>query len=274
MSGVIISMVFLALGWEYGETHADGIAMLLMASWCGLVADIGVFTIMLMMRAEKWPKAATWLDMLVGFVSLGNGIWIVLKILWPVYMGYNPHPIFFFFSALAILIGLNYGVDAMKLSRKKSPPSTAVSKTKEQVKALRLAWALMGLGIMSMVFVFSVIMAVGIGLKTGIVWKKEAVQFVLWTMNISGGFLFLTIIPGWLMRWPYNPTWMWSGISFAGLGGFLVSTDFLLLIYGSGIKGNGLFLAGIGMLPVAIVCLLKHVAIHQPAKIKTTTPSE
>lgn len=146
-------------------------------------------------------------------------------------------------------------------------------KTQKQVEALRLAWVLMGLGIVSMVFVFSVILAVGIGLKTGIVWRTDTVEMVLWTMNISGGFLFLTSIPAWLMRWPYNPTWMWSGISFAGLGGFLVATDFLLLIYGAGVGHNGLFLAGIGMLPVAIVCLLKHVAIHQP-KAKATTPRE
>lgn len=105
MVSLFASMGLIALGWKYGNT-AEGRATLIVFAWWGLASSIGTFAIMMTMWVKKWPKTVSYFDIGIGIAGLGYGVWLIAKILWPTYMGYNVHGIFFNFVAFLALAGV------------------------------------------------------------------------------------------------------------------------------------------------------------------------
>ncbi len=123
MVAMFTSLGLIAFWWKVGETSNEALATMVVFAWFGLVASIGTFAIMMSMWIKKWPKTVDYYDIGIGIAGLGYGIWLVVKILWPIYMGYNLHLIFFSFPAMAAIFGvicaLNYRMDSQRQPARK-----------------------------------------------------------------------------------------------------------------------------------------------------------
>lgn len=122
MVAMFTSLGLIAIWWKYGET-AEGQATLIVFAWCGLVASIGTFAIMMVMWVAKWPKTVNWFDIAVGIDGLAYGIWLTAKILWPGYTGDNVPAIFFRLVAVVVMIGTACAFKYREDSRRQPVPS-------------------------------------------------------------------------------------------------------------------------------------------------------